>query len=34
MEVAAASGAVFGLVYWLLAGRNAGRWRERRAPSA
>lgn len=33
MEIAAASGAVFGLVYWLLAGRNAGRWRERRAPS-
>lgn len=33
-EVAAASGAVFGLVYWLLAGRNAGRWRERRRPSA
>lgn len=32
-EIAGASGAVFGLVYWLLAGRNAGRWRERRAPS-
>ncbi len=29
VQVAAASGAVFGLVYWLLAGRNAGRWRER-----
>lgn len=26
-EIAAAAGAVFGLVYWLLAGRNAGRWR-------
>ncbi|AXK82531.1 hypothetical protein DW352_19600 [Pseudolabrys taiwanensis] len=34
LEVAAASGAVFGFVYWLLAGRNAGRWRERRQPSA
>jgi hypothetical protein len=28
-EIAAASGAVFGLVYWAIAGRNAGRWRER-----
>lgn len=28
-EIVAASGAVFGLVYWLIAGRNAGRWRER-----
>jgi hypothetical protein len=27
-QIAAASGAVFGLSYWLLAGRNAGRWRE------
>jgi hypothetical protein len=26
-EIAAAAGAVFGLVYWLIAGRNAGRWR-------
>lgn len=34
MEIAAAAGAVFGLVYWLLAGRNAGRWRERRKPIA
>ena len=34
MEIAAAAGAAFGLVYWLLAGRNAGRWRERRQPSA
>lgn len=33
-EIAAASGAVFGLVYWLLAGRNAGRWRERKASKA
>ena len=31
MEVAAAAGAAFGLVYWLIAGRRAGRWRERRA---
>ena len=29
VEIAAAGGAVFGLVYWLLAGRNAGRWRGR-----
>lgn len=34
MEIAAAAGAVFGLVYWLIAGRNAGRWRERRQPTA
>ena len=33
-EIAAAAGAVGGLVYWLIAGRNAGRWRERRGPSA
>jgi hypothetical protein len=33
-EIAAASGAVFGFAYWALAGRNAGRWRERRLPSA
>jgi hypothetical protein len=25
-ELAAAAGAVFGLTYWLTAGRNAGRW--------
>jgi hypothetical protein len=29
-ELAAAAGIAFGLVYWLLAGRNAGRWREPR----
>lgn len=29
-EIAAAAGAVFGLVYWAIAGRKAGRWRERR----
>ena len=28
-EIAAAAGAVFGLTYWLIAGRKAGRWRER-----
>jgi hypothetical protein len=28
IEIAAAAGAVFGLAYWLIAGRNAGRWRE------
>ena len=33
-EIAAAAGAVGGLVYWLIAGRNAGRWREHRGPSA
>ena len=29
LELVAAAGIVGGLVYWLLAGRNAGRWRER-----
>jgi hypothetical protein len=33
-EIVAAGGAVFGLAYWALAGRNAGRWREPRPPSA
>jgi hypothetical protein len=28
-EIAAAVGAVFGFTYWLIAGRNAGRWRGR-----
>ena len=28
-QLAAAAGAVFGLTYWLIAGRNAGRWREK-----
>jgi hypothetical protein len=28
VEVAAAAGIVFGGVYWLIAGRRAGRWRE------
>jgi hypothetical protein len=31
LELVAAAGIVGGLVYWLLAGRNAGRWRERMA---
>ena len=33
-EIAAAAGAVGGFVYWFIAGRNAGRWRERGGPSA
>ena len=33
-EIAAAAGAVFGLVYWVIAGRNAGRWREPSSPSS
>jgi hypothetical protein len=28
-EIAAAAGVAFGLTYWLIAGRKAGRWRER-----
>ncbi len=27
-EIAAAAGATFGLIYWAIAGRRAGRWRE------
>jgi hypothetical protein len=34
LQLAAAAGIVGGLAYWLLAGRNAGRWREARQPSA
>jgi hypothetical protein len=30
-EISAAAGIVAGFVYWALAGRNAGRWRERPA---
>lgn len=30
LEIMAAAGIVGGWVYWLLAGRNAGRWRETR----
>jgi len=33
-EIAAAAGAMGGLVYWLIAGRNAGRWRDHRGASA
>ncbi len=29
LELAAAAGAVFGLVYWAIAGRKAGAWRQR-----
>ncbi len=29
-QLAAAAGILGGLAYWLIAGRNAGRWRERR----
>ena len=32
-QMVAASGIVAGLVYWLLAGRNAGRWCERPEPA-
>jgi hypothetical protein len=28
LELVAAAGIIGGLVYWLMAGRNAGRWRE------
>jgi len=30
LQLAAAAGILGGLAYWLIAGRNAGRWRERR----
>lgn len=30
-EIAAAAGVLFGLVYWAIAGRKAGAWREPRA---
>jgi hypothetical protein len=33
LQLAAAAGIVGGLVYWLIAGRNAGRGREHRQPS-
>lgn len=32
VELAIASGAVFGLAYWLIAGRKAGAWRNPRTP--
>lgn len=31
MEWSAAAGAAFGFIYWAIAGRNAGRWHERKA---
>ena len=34
LQLAAAAGILGGLTYWLIAGRNAGRWREQPAPSA
>jgi hypothetical protein len=34
LQLAAAAGILGGLTYWLIAGRNAGRRRERRVPSA
>ncbi len=34
LQLAAAAGIIGGLAYWLLAGRNAGRWRETPQPSA
>jgi len=30
LQLAAAAGIIGGLVYWVIAGRNAGRWREPR----
>jgi hypothetical protein len=32
-QIAAGAGIVFGLTYWAIAGRRAGRWRERRDAS-
>jgi hypothetical protein len=34
LQLAAAAGILGGLAYWLIAGRNAGRWRKQRVPSA
>jgi hypothetical protein len=33
LQLAAAAGIVGGLAYWLLAGRRAGRWRDRQPPA-
>jgi hypothetical protein len=33
LQLAAAAGIIAGLVYWLIAGRNAGRWREPHTPN-
>jgi hypothetical protein len=32
-EIVAAAGIAAGLVYWMLAGRNAGEWRKRADPT-
>jgi len=32
LEIMTGAGIVAGLVYWLIAGRNAGAWRERPPP--
>jgi hypothetical protein len=32
LEVMTGAGIVAGLIYWVIAGRNAGRWRPRRMP--
>jgi phosphotransferase system glucose/maltose/N-acetylglucosamine-specific IIC component len=34
LQLAAAAGIIGGIAYWLIAGRNAGRWREPRTPPA
>jgi hypothetical protein len=34
VQIAAAAGAVGGFIYWFIAGRNAGRWRDRSSPTA
>jgi len=34
VEIVIAAGVAFGLTYWLIAGRNAGRWRERAASAS
>jgi hypothetical protein len=34
LQLAAAAGILGGLAYWLIAGRNAGRWRDQRVPLA
>jgi hypothetical protein len=34
LQLAAAAGILGGLAYWLVAGRNAGRWRDQRVPLA
>ena len=33
LEIMTGAGIVAGLVYWMIAGRNAGAWREPRAPA-